>query len=114
MPAQLSTKNKQSVSAYCPDCDTITSFEPQQVSERVSLGHYEYKGENYSGLRNIYSRCSRCGRGGLAVVLDNGTPETTVLESFYPPTVDRAELPGGVPPGILASTVVNALLRERH
>ena len=102
MPAELSKINKQSVSAYCPDCRNITSFEPQQVAERLCLGPYQYKGKSYSGLRSIYSRCTRCGRGGLAIVLDNGSPESAVLESFYPPTVDRAKLPSGVPDGILA------------
>jgi hypothetical protein len=71
------------------------------LAERLCLGPYQYKGKSYSGLRSIYSRCTRCGRGGLAIVLDNGSPESAVLESFYPPTVDRAKHPSGVPDGIL-------------
>ena len=102
MPAELSKKNNQSVSAYCPDCRNVTSFEPQQVSEFVSLGPYKYKGQSYKRLSNVYSRCSRCGRGGLAIILANEAPGSAVLESFYPMSVDEANLPSAVPKDILA------------
>jgi hypothetical protein len=102
MPAELSKINKQSVSAYCPDCHTVTGFEPQQVSEAVSLGPYQHKGQSYKRLSNVYSRCSRCGRGGLAIILANEGPASAVLESFYPMSVDEATLPSAVPQGILA------------
>lgn len=88
------------VSAQCPNCNAITSFEPKHTVP--ILGKYYHSGTNYSRLVNVFSQCARCGRGGLAIVLDLGTNTVGVLESFFPFSIDTAPLPGAVPADIQA------------
>jgi len=96
MNAQLS-KTNLSVSAYCPTCQAVTSFDPKFTAAPVP-GVYPYKGQTYTRLVNIFGQCPRCSRGGLAVVLDTGNPPAgAVLESFYPVSIDAAPLPSAVP-----------------
>jgi hypothetical protein len=63
------------------------------LAERLCLGPYQYKGKSYSGLRSIYSRCTRCGRGGLAIVLDNGSPESAVFRKLLSSNRRQGEAP---------------------
>jgi thymidylate synthase ThyX len=46
-------------------------------------------------------RCGGCGRGGLAVVHDNGQVHDGILEAFYPTCPDKAALPVSVPSEIV-------------
>jgi hypothetical protein len=94
---------KYSVSAHCPACEAITSFDQKSVGIiEYPGGRYAYKGNNYIRVLFIFSQCARCGTGGLATVPDNGNVETAVLEDFYPFSIDTAPLPNGVPPDIQA------------
>jgi hypothetical protein len=99
MNAQLS-KTNLSVSAYCPTCQAVTSFDPKFTTAPVP-GVYPYQGQTYTRAVNIFGQCPRCSRGGLAVVLDTGNPPAdAVLESFYPVSIDAAPLPSAVPSDI--------------
>lgn len=94
---------KYSVSAHCPDCEAITSFDQNGVAIiEYQGGKYLYKNRSYIRVLFIFSRCARCGTGGLAKVPDNGSLQTAVLEDFYPLSVDAAPLPPRVPADIQA------------
>jgi hypothetical protein len=99
MKAQLIKANNV-VLAFCPLCRADTSFEPRQTAAPIS-GQYWYKNQPYSRLLNVFSQCARCGRGGLAVVLDEGNSATAVLESFYPISIETLPVPDDVPADIL-------------
>jgi hypothetical protein len=86
---------KYSVSAYCPTCEAITSFDLK--SAEPIEGRYDYKGNTYTRVLFVFSQCARCGTGGLAKVPDRGVLQTAVLEDFYPFSVDAAPLPSAVP-----------------
>jgi hypothetical protein len=96
--------DKYSVSAYCPNCHAITSFDQKAaaIKEYVSVGKYRYKDKLYARVLFIFSQCARCGIGGLAKVPDDGSIHTAVLEDFYPISVDAAPLPPAVPVEIQA------------
>jgi hypothetical protein len=96
MNAQLG-KN-YNVSAQCPDCKVLTSFDSQGTS--IVDGGHTYAGKTYRRVLYVFSRCARCGRGGLATVPDNGNAESAVLEDFLPFSIDAAPLPNAVPPDI--------------
>lgn len=89
-----------SVSAQCPTCKAITSFDQKGVA--IVNGVYSYKGTNYSRVLYVFSQCARCGRGGLATFPDRGNAQSAVLESFFPISIDVAPLPKAVPPDIQA------------
>jgi Domain of unknown function (DUF4145) len=94
---------KYSVSAHCPTCEAITSFDQKSVEiVEYQGGRYEYKGNNYIRLLFVFSQCARCGTGGLAKIPDKGNIQTAVLEEFYPVSVDAAQLPAAVPGEIQA------------
>jgi hypothetical protein len=87
------------VSAQCPTCAVVTSFD-QKMAATVNR-NYDYKGQTYSRILYVFSQCARCGTGGLAKVPDNGTPQSAVLEQFFP-SGGAAPLPNGVPTEIEA------------
>lgn len=89
-----------SVSAQCPTCQAVTSFD--QKANTIVNGLYSYNGTNYSRVLYVFGQCARCGRGGLATFPDNGTWQSAVLESFFPFSVDAAPLLTAVPPDIQA------------
>jgi len=89
-----------SVSAHCPDCGALTSFDQKQVA--IIDGGHMYNGKNYMRVLYVFSQCARCGRGGLATVPDNGGTQSAVLEDFYPISIDAAPLPHALPPDIQA------------
>lgn len=89
------TKTNNCVSAQCPNCLAVTSLEPRHTTARVD-GIYKYNGLNYYSALNVFSQCAGCGRGGLAVILDPGTPNAT-LESFFPLSIDAVPVPSAVP-----------------
>ncbi len=87
--------NNYTISAYCPSCKAITSFDQKQSS--AVAGPHTYNGKNYHRVLYFFSQCARCGRGGLSTIPDNGSAQTAVLEAFYPITPDEAPLPKDVP-----------------
>jgi hypothetical protein len=99
MTAKLSKAN-YAVSAHCPECEAITSFDPKQTAVVQSHTQHMYQGKPYLRVLYVFSQCSRCTRGALATVLDNGQTATAVLENFFPVSVERAHLPPGVPEAI--------------
>jgi hypothetical protein len=88
------------VSAFCPDCKVVTNF-GQHVTRAVD-GKHEYKGTVYNRVVYVAYACDRCGRGALATIPDNGSPQSAVLESFVPVSPDSSPLPQGVPKDIEA------------
>jgi Domain of unknown function (DUF4145) len=92
--------NTYNVSAYCPDCRVVTAF--GQGSSVVVNSSHTYAGKTYARVLYIHCACSRCGRAGLATIPDDGNPQSAVLESFFPISVDAAPLPKDVPPDIQA------------
>ena len=88
------------VLAFCPLCRDVTSFERRHTASPI-IGRYLHKDQPYSRLLNVCSQCARCRRGGLAVILDQGHPETAVLESFCPLSIETLPIPKDVPNKIL-------------
>jgi hypothetical protein len=89
-----------SVSAHCPTCKAITSFDQRQVV--IVQRAHTYEGKNFQRVLYILSQCARCERGGFAVVPDSGNRQTAALEAFFPISVDALPLPSGVPTDIEA------------
>lgn len=93
MNAQLSPG--LDISGHCPTCQVVTNL--VQINSLVVNGAHYYKGSKYARVTYVFGKCGRCGRGGLAILPDNGTPQTAVLESFFPISIDAAPLPKPVP-----------------
>jgi hypothetical protein len=93
-------KTNYSVAAHCPTCQAVTSFEQKQLV--AVQGVHEYEGKAFQRVLYVLTQCSRCQRGGFAVVPDNGNLQTAVVESFFPISVDAFPLPAAVPPDIVA------------
>jgi hypothetical protein len=98
---QLSSTN-YSVSAHCPSCKAITSFDQKHVVIVQRQRPYTYEGNNFLRVLYILSQCARCERGGFAIVPDNGNRPNSVLEAFFPISVDALPLPEEVPADIEA------------
>ena len=99
MKAQLGATN-YSVSAHCPTCNAITSFDQKHVA-MVQRPH-TYAGQTFQRVLYILSQCARCERGGIAVVPDNGNRQNATLEAFFPVSVDALPLPSEVPNDLVA------------
>lgn len=89
----------------CPDCDgAITTYSPSDASKTygsiVADGRHTYDDESYGRVLYILLRCSGCGRGGVAKIHDNGTVRQGTMEWFFPTSIERANLPTGVPEGV--------------
>jgi hypothetical protein len=97
MGAQLSKIN-YSVSADCPACGAVTSFD--QRGQLIVNGPYTHKGISYARVLYVFCQCARCGRGGLATIPDNGNLQPAALENFFPICNDAAPLPFAVPSDI--------------
>lgn len=54
----------------------------------------------FSRVLYMAMRCGGCGRGGLAVVHDNGQVHDGLLEDFFPACVGNAKIPDDVPQDI--------------
>lgn len=89
-----------SVSARCPTCHAITSFEQKSFAHVED--YHSFNINRFSRTLYVFSQCAGCRRGGLATIHDNGSRESAVLESFFPLTVDTLSLPNNVPPEICA------------
>jgi hypothetical protein len=95
------------VRASCPDCGgTITTFEFKDYRNEygtvVLNKDHNYKGNYYGRILYKLLRCASCGRGGMAVIHDNGQVINGELEIFYPISIDKAKIPPGVPDDILS------------
>jgi hypothetical protein len=94
--------NSYSVSATCPTCKAVTSFEQKQTI--VVDGQYYVKGQPHPYPRVLYvlSQCAGCRRGGFAAIPDRGNAQSAMLHSFFPFSVNLAPLPKTVPQDIEA------------
>ncbi len=96
-----------SVIANCATCSAARStFEFRTSSGEFGAiirdePHY-YNGQSYSRILYILTRCANCRQGGLATVHDNGTVELGKMEAFYPVSIELANLPEGIPNGIVS------------
>jgi hypothetical protein len=89
-----------SVSAHCPDCKVLTSFEQKQTV--IDNRAHEFQGQRFQRVLYVLGQCAGCGRGALAVIPDSGNRQSAVLESFFPICVDALPLPAAVPSDIEA------------
>jgi hypothetical protein len=99
MPAKL-IANSYSVSAHCPTCQAVTSFE-QKATLNLD-GPVIHNRQTFT--RRLYSlgQCAGCRRGGFAEILDRGNALGAALMDFYPFSINNAPLPPTVPPDIQA------------
>lgn len=102
---QMKPVYKDSVKATCPDCGAVTSFEPRvgggAFGVIIQEGRNYIGGVHYDRTAYILMRCASCGRGGMAAVHYNDNISTGGLGEFHPITVSRADLPTGIPQGIV-------------
>lgn len=94
--------NSYNVSAHCPECRAITGFSQHGNGMLVVNKNNVYQGRNYNRVVYVFCACSRCGRGALAQIFDNGNPQSAFLDSFFPICPDASPLPKDVPPDIQA------------
>jgi hypothetical protein len=79
-------RNSYNVSAVCPTCEAVTSFEQKQTVV-VNGEYYVYvngQRQAYSRVLYVLSQCAGCTRGGFAAIPDRGNAQNAVLESFFP------------------------------
>jgi len=94
------------VIARCPDCGgAITTFECKSSSNEFGTIIID-SSHTFDGLvyrRTLYKlfRCAGCGRGGLGKIHDDGRVVNGILEWFVPTAVEPANIPDGVPNGIV-------------
>jgi hypothetical protein len=93
--------------AHCPDCGgSVTTFEHRDASHEfgsvIRQLNHQFEGRNYIRIFYVLLRCAGCGRGGLATVHDDGRNGQAFDERFYPGSVEHAQLPIGVPDGVVA------------
>ena len=88
------------VSANCPTCKTVTSFELKQCVVRA-ISHWS-DGRLFNRILYVLSQCAACGLGGFASISDNGNANDSHLDDFYPFSIDSSSLPPGVPVDIQA------------
>jgi Domain of unknown function (DUF4145) len=96
----LLSRTNYSVSAHCPTCKAVTSFDQRQLV--IVPGPHMHNGQSFQRVLYILSQCARCARGAFAAVLDNGNAQSTVLEAFFPISPDTLPLPASVPADVQA------------
>ncbi len=97
----------RNVRARCSDCGgAVTTFEYQEGGREfgslVLNGIHEFGGIQFDRVVYMLMRCAGCGKGGLAEIHDYGNVSEGVLGSFLPTSIQRANIPDGVPEGIVA------------
>jgi len=90
-----------SISANCPNCKAVTSFEPKS-SMPMADSHHSANGQWYGRTVYVMSQCAGCGLGGFARLSDGGHSAEPFLDDFYPFSIDSACLPNAVPEDIQA------------
>lgn len=90
--------NNYSVSAYCTNCEAITSFDAKQPA--ILNEQHTFDGPTLGRRLYFFSQCARCARGALVTIGDNGGVNTAVIEEFFPIAVATAPLPTEVPADI--------------
>jgi hypothetical protein len=93
------------VVANCPDCGgAMSTFERlgegREFGSVIRNGPHSFSNRSFSRAVYILTRCAGCGRGGLATVHDTGNINDSLVEEFFPFSIDAARLPSGVPAGI--------------
>ena len=99
MSARLN-RNSYNVSASCPECHAVTTFEQRQSF--VVDGVNAWNEQAYLRIVYVLVECAGCHRGGLAIVPDRGSVQTGVLKDFYPFSISSSQLPASVPQDIVA------------
>lgn len=94
------------VKAFCPDCEARTNFEYQTGGQEfgsiiITKAHY-YKKKQYPRMVYKLLRCAGCNRGGIAKVhiINKYIEEYSVLEDFFPFSIEKAPVPKDVPESI--------------
>jgi len=94
------------VKAFCPDCEAITNFEYQTSGHEfgsiiITKTHY-YKTKRYYRIVYKLLRCAGCNRGGIAKVhiINKYIEVYSVLEDFFPFSIEKASVPNNVPESI--------------
>ncbi len=95
------------VRSRCPDCEgAITTFEYQSGGSEfgvvIQLGKHKFNGHDYDQVIYKLMQCAGCGRGGLAKLHHEKSYARTVLESFYPISIEHVKIPEGVPEEIIS------------
>src|ERR1041385_2124162 len=90
------------VRTRCPDCGgALSSYEHRHAQGEfgsvIRNERHVFKDSQYMRLLYVLMRGGGCGRGGLAVIHDNGAVRDGLLETFLPNCVEVAPLPQGVP-----------------
>lgn len=93
------------VKAPCSVCGGVSVFDYKDRSHEfgiVTIGKtHRYEDVDYQMIRYQLLRCSACGNAALAKFhTPASSSDPPVLESFHPPPIGRADLPGAVPEGI--------------
>jgi Domain of unknown function (DUF4145) len=99
--------NENNVLALCPDCEAVTSFDDKGFSNtKMGISIVDkstsFEGRQYSRVLWHGLRCSNCGRGAIAKILDNGNSRGAVIQDFVPQAIQKASLPASVPQDIVA------------
>lgn len=95
------------VRARCPGCNgAVTTFERRDAQKEfgtviVDVQH-QHENRGYSRISYVLMRCAGCHRGGLAKIHDSGNVVQGTLESFFPISIESANIPKDVPTGIAA------------
>ncbi|MGH7429144.1 MAG: DUF4145 domain-containing protein [Candidatus Methylomirabilaceae bacterium] len=92
------------VTAHCPGCHALATFEEANDSRIVERGPFKHGGAQFARAVHQLLRCANCGRAGLAVILDQGHQfeRDGMLVNFFPPTAQPATLPNNTPKEIVA------------
>jgi len=86
------------ISAQCPQCG-VSNFELKGAL--IAEGGHPYDNRNWQQLSYTFHQCSRCHRGALAKVHNNGNYAGAEVEEFFPFAIEQAILPNSVPEDIV-------------
>jgi hypothetical protein len=83
------------VSARCPFCEAVTTFDPRQSVAITSF--HSIEGRQFNRVMFHLCQCSGCQRGALSIASDAGSAVGAHLDDFYPFAIDESPLPLSVP-----------------
>ena len=96
------------VRARCPDCNgAISTFECKKDSSHeygsvlIEEPHL-FKENSYDRVVFRLLRCAGCGRGGVAKIHCGNNVNAGELESFYPISIEKVDIPKEVPKEIVS------------
>ena len=102
----MPTYRDGNVFTHCPDCGALAtfSFRNDRGGEHGFISRdrrHELDGTGFARYLYRLMSCGGCGRGGLAVIHDNGQIFDGTLGEFYPSSIEKLPVPADVPEGIL-------------